>query len=77
MQVFNLSRWLLVPLLSSALLALTACGGSVEAAKAPAETAPAVAVVSQTNFSDENGDVDTNKVIAVQENYQANLEVTE
>lgn len=77
MQAFNLPRRLVIPLLSSGWLALTACGGGGEAATAPAETAPAVAVATQSNFSDENGNLDTNKVLAVQENYQANLEATE
>ena len=68
-----------MPLLFSGGLALTACGGGgggSTAALTP-ETAPATAVVPQANFSDENGNLDTVMLQAVQDNYQTNLEVTQ
>jgi hypothetical protein len=68
-----------MPLLFSGGLALTACGGGgggSTAALTP-ETAPATAVVPQANFSDEDGNLDTVKLQAVQDNYQTNLEVTQ
>lgn len=67
-----------MPLLFSGGLALTACGGGggSTAALTP-ETAPATAVVPQANFSDEDGNLDTVMLQAVQDNYQTNLEVTQ